>query len=38
MYLHANGKSGLEIETNTIAFMTEFFPLQLRYLDESPIC
>ena len=26
MYLHAYGKSRLEIATNTVAFMTEFFP------------
>ena len=26
MHLHAYGKSGLEIMTNTVAFMTEFFP------------
>ena len=33
MYLHAYGKSGLEIATNTVAFMTEFFPFAI-----SPIC
>ena len=26
MYLHAYGKSGLEIATNTVVFVTEFFP------------
>ena len=29
MYLHAYGKSGLEIATNTVAFMTEFFPFAM---------
>ena len=36
MYLHAYGKSGLEMATNTVVFMTEFFPFGC--LDESPIC
>ena len=26
MYLHAYGKSGLEIATNTVTFVTEFLP------------
>ena len=30
MYLHAYGKSGLEIVTNTVAFMTEFFPFAIK--------
>ena len=38
MYLHGYGKSGFEIATNTVAFAIEFFPLRLRYLEESPIC
>ena len=29
MYLHAYGKSGLEIATNTVAFMTEIFPFAI---------
>ena len=27
MYFHAYGKSGLEIGINTVAFVTELFPL-----------
>ena len=27
MYLHAYGKSGLKIATNTVAFTTDFFSL-----------
>ena len=30
MYLHAYGKSGLEIVTNTVAFTTEFFPFAVK--------
>ena len=33
MYLHAHGKSGLEIVTNTVAFTTDFFPFAI-----SAIC
>ena len=32
------GFSGLEIATNTVAFATKFFPLQLKYLEKSQIC
>ena len=30
MYLHAYGKSGLEIATNTVAFVTEFLPFVIK--------
>ena len=30
MYLHAYSKSGLEIATNTVAFVTEFFPFVIK--------
>ena len=30
MYLHAYGKSGLEIATNTVAFATECFPWAIQ--------
>ena len=33
MYLHAYGKSGLKIATNTVAFTTDFLPFTI-----SPIC
>ena len=32
MYLHAYGKSVIEIATNTIAFVTEFLPLGVTNL------
>ena len=35
MYLHVYGKSGLQIATNTNAFVTQL--LLLKYLEESPI-
>ena len=30
MYLHAYGKSGLEIATTTVAFVTEFLPFVIK--------
>ena len=30
MYLHAYGKSGLKIATNTVAFATELFPFAIK--------
>ena len=30
MYLHAYGKSVIEIATNTIAFVTEFLPFVIK--------
>ena len=36
MYLHAYGRSGLEIATNTIAFVTEFLPLGVDYAEITP--
>ena len=30
MYLHAYSKSGLEIATNTVAFVTEFLPFVIK--------
>ena len=30
MNLHAYGKSGLEIATNTVAFVTEFLPFVIK--------
>lgn len=30
MYLHAYGKSGLEIATNTVLFVTELFPFVIE--------
>ena len=30
MYLHAYGKSGLRIATNTVTFATEFFPFGIK--------
>ena len=30
MYLHPYGKSGLEIPTNTVSFVTEFFPFVIK--------
>ena len=30
MYLHAYGKLGLEIATNTVAFVTEFLPFGIK--------
>ena len=38
MYLHAYGKSVIEIATNTIAFVTEFLPFVIKIHEESPIC
>ena len=32
MYLHAYGKSVIEIATNTIAFVTEFLPFVIKIL------
>ena len=32
MYLHAYGKSVIEVATNTIAFVTEFLPLGVTNL------
>ena len=30
MYLHAYGKSGFEIASNTVAFVTEFLPFVIK--------
>ena len=39
MYLHAYGKSVIEIATNTIAFVTEFLPfvIKLHGVINSPL-
>ena len=37
MYLHAYGKSGLEIATNTVTLVTEFFPFVIKIYEESGV-
>ena len=37
IFLYYYHYTGLEIATNTVAFVTKFFPLPLKYLEKSQI-